>query len=130
MRHYSELKGEALGFLFLLWFLWFFNFSGRIILSPILPLIEDEFMVTHARATSIFMFQSIGYSAALILSGFYSGRVGFKRSIVFSFVMLACVCLCIPLVRAFSVFYLIVFVVGFSSGIYLPAIMPLIRAVI
>jgi MFS family permease len=127
MRHYSELKGEALGFLFLLWSLWFFNFSGRIILSPILPLIEDEFMVTHARATSIFMFQSIGYAAALILSGFYSGKVGFKRSIVFSFVMLACVCLCIPLVRAFSVFYFIVFVVGFSSGIYLPAIMPLIR---
>jgi MFS transporter, NNP family, nitrate/nitrite transporter len=127
MRHYSELKGEALGFLFLLWSLWFLNFSGRIILSPVLPLIEDEFMVTHARATSIFMFQSIGYSAALILSGFYSGRVGFKRSIVFSFVMLACICLCIPFVRAFSVFYLIVFVVGFSGGIYLPAIMPLLR---
>jgi len=127
MRHYSELKGEALGFLFLLWSLWFLNFSGRIILSPVLPLIEDEFMVTHARATSIFMFQSIGYSAALILSGFYSGRVGFKRSIVFSFTMLACICLCIPFVRAFSVFYLIVFVVGFSGGIYLPAIMPLIR---
>ena len=76
---------------------------------------------------SIFMFQSIGYSAALILSGFYSGKIGFKRSIVFSFVMLACICLCIPFVRAFSVFYLIVFVVGFSGGIYLPAIMPLIR---
>jgi hypothetical protein len=29
MRHYSELKGEALEFFFLLWSLWFFNFSGR-----------------------------------------------------------------------------------------------------
>lgn len=127
MRHYSELKGEALGFLFLLWSLWFFNFSGRIIFSPILPLIEDEFMVTHARASSIFVFQSIGYAAAMILSGFYSGRIGFKRSILFSFVILACVCFCIPFVKTFSAFYLILFFNGFSAGIYLPAIMPLIR---
>ncbi len=127
MRHYSELRGEALGFLFVLWSLWFFNFSGRIIFSPILPLIEDEFMVTHARASSIFMFQSIGYAAAMILSGFYSGRVGFKRSILFSFSILACVCFCIPFVKTFSAFYLVLFLNGFSGGMYLPAIMPLIR---
>jgi MFS family permease len=127
MRRYLELKGGALGFLFVLWSLWFFNFSGRIIFSPILPLIEDEFMVTHARASSIFMFQSIGYAAGMILSGFYSGRVGFKRSILFSFAILACVCFCTPFVKAFSVFYLVLFFNGFSGGIYLPAIMPLIR---
>jgi NNP family nitrate/nitrite transporter-like MFS transporter len=127
MRHYSELKGEALGFLFLLWSLWFFNFSGRIIFSPILPLIEDEFMVTHARATSIFIFQSIGYAFAMTLSGFYSGRVGFKRTIVFSFTVLACVCFCVPFVKAFSAFYLVILVSGFSAGIYMPAIMPLLR---
>jgi NNP family nitrate/nitrite transporter-like MFS transporter len=127
MRRYSELKGEALGFLFLLWSLWFFNFSGRIIFSPILPLIEDEFMVTHARASSIFMFQSIGYAAAMIVSGFYSGRIGFKRTIVFSFAVMACVCFSVPFAKVFPVFYLIAFIVGFSGGIYLPAIMPLIR---
>lgn len=127
MRRYSDLKGEALRFLFLLWSLWFFNFSGRIIFSPILPLIEDEFAVSHARAASIFIFQSIGYAFAMTLSGFYSGRVGFKRTIVFSFVVLACVCLCVPFVNVFSLFYLIVLVNGFSAGIYMPAIMPLIR---
>jgi NNP family nitrate/nitrite transporter-like MFS transporter len=127
MRRYLELKGEALVFLFLLWSLWFFNFSGRVIFSPVLPLIEDEFMVSHARASSIFIFQSIGYAAAIILSAFYSGRVGFKRTILFSFAILACVCFCVPFVKAFSAFYLILFFVGFSGGIYLPAMMPLIR---
>jgi NNP family nitrate/nitrite transporter-like MFS transporter len=78
MRRYSELKGEALIFHFLLWSLWFFNFTTRIIFSPILPLIEDEFMVTHVRASSIFTFQSVGYAATMILSGFYAGRIGFK----------------------------------------------------
>jgi NNP family nitrate/nitrite transporter-like MFS transporter len=127
MRRYSELKGEALGFLFLLWSLWYLNFSGRILFSPILPLIEDEFMVTHARAASIFIFQSIGYAFAMALSGFYSGRVGFKKTIVFSFAVLACVCFCVPFVKTFSVFYVIVLVNGFSAGIYMPSIMPLIR---
>jgi MFS family permease len=83
-------------------------------------------MVTHARATSIFVFQSIGYAAAMILSGFYSGRVGFKRSILCSFAILASVCFCIPFVKTFSAFYPILFFNGFSGG-YLPAIMPLIR---
>jgi len=127
MRRYSELRGGALGFLFLLWALWFFNFSARIIFPPILPLIEDEFMVSHARASSIFVFQSLGYAAAMFLSAFYAGRVGFKRSILFSFVILACVSFCIPFVNAFSTFYSMLFLVGFSGGIYLPAMMPLIR---
>jgi MFS transporter, NNP family, nitrate/nitrite transporter len=127
MRHYSELKGGALGFLLLLWFLWFLNFSGRIIFSPILPLIEDEFLVTHARATSIFIFQSIGYGFAMTLSGFYSGRVGFKKAILLSFAISACTSFCVPFVKAFSAFYLVVFLNGFSAGIYMPAIMPLLR---
>jgi MFS transporter, NNP family, nitrate/nitrite transporter len=127
MRHYSELRGGALGFLFLLWSLWFFNFSTRIIFSPILPLIEDEFIITHARASSIFMFQSMGYTVGMILSGFYAGRVGFKRTVAFSFAVLACVCFAVPFVRAFPIFYPIMFIVGFSAGLYPPAIMPLIR---
>lgn len=127
MRRYTELKGGALFFLFLLWSLWFFNFSARIIFPPILPLIEDEFMVTHARASSIFVFQSIGYAAAIILSAFYAGRIGFKRSILFSFTILACVFFWTALIKGFSTFYLILFCVGFSGGLYLPAIMPLIR---
>jgi MFS transporter, NNP family, nitrate/nitrite transporter len=127
MRRYSELKGGALGFLLLLWSLWFLNFSGRIIFSPILPLIEDEFLVTHARATSIFIFQSIGYGFAMTLAGFYAGRVGFKKAILLSFAISACTSFCVPFVKAFSAFYLVVFLNGFSAGIYMPAIMPLIR---
>ncbi|HEX2964950.1 MAG TPA: MFS transporter [Syntrophorhabdaceae bacterium] len=127
MRHYSELKGAALGFLFFLWSLWFFSFSGRVIFSPLLPLIEDEFVISHARASSIFMWQSMGYATGLILSGFYAGRFGFKKSILVSFAALACMCFCVPFVKLFSIFYILLFFNGFSTGVYLPSIMPLIR---
>lgn len=127
MRHYSDLKGEALGFLFFLWSLWFFSFSARVIFSPLLPLIEDEFMISHARASSIFVWQAIGYSTGLALAGFYAGSIGFKRSILVSFATSACVCFCVPFVKVFSLFYVLLFFNGFCTGVYLPAIIPLIR---
>jgi NNP family nitrate/nitrite transporter-like MFS transporter len=126
VEHHKELKGQALLFLLFLWFLWFCNLGVRIIFSPILPLVEDEFAVSHARAGSIFIFQSIGYGLSMFFSGFYSGRTGYKKSIVLSLLISSAVCLLIPFVKVFSAFYLFSFVLGFSTGIYLPSVMPLI----
>jgi len=37
------------------WGLWFINFSTRIIPSPVLPLIENELMLTHAQAGGLWI---------------------------------------------------------------------------
>ena len=126
MEHHTELKGRALLFLLFLWFLWFTNLGVRIIFSPILPLVEDEFAVSHALAGSIFLFQSIGYGLSMFFSGFYSGRLGYKKSIILSLLVSSLVCFLIPLVKIFPAFYLFSFLLGFSTGIYLPSVMPLI----
>jgi len=126
VEHHTELKGRALLFLLFLWFLWFSNLGVRIIFSPILPLVEDEFAVSHARAGGVFIFQSIGYGLSMFFSGFFSGRVGYKKSIVVSLLVSSGVCFSIPLVKVFPVFYLFAFVLGFSTGVYLPSVMPLI----
>lgn len=127
MPRLSEMRGKALCFLSLLWTLWFFNVTGRLIFTPILPMIEDDFVLTHFKTTSIFLFQSIGYALGVILSGFYAGRVGFKKTIVISFGIMACVSFLLPFTNLFWIFYPILFVIGFSAGIYVPAVMPLIR---
>ena len=126
MEHHKELKGQALLFLLFLWVLWFTNFGVRIIFSPILPLVEDEFAVSHARAGSIFLFQSIGYGLSMFFSGFYSGRLGYKKSIILSLLVSSLVCFLIPFVKIFPAFYLFSFLLGFSTGVYLPSVMPLI----
>ncbi len=126
MERYSSLKGKALLFLFFLWFLWFINFSVRMVLSPILPIIEDEFLVSHARASSIFMFLSAGYGIAVVASGLFSGRVGYKKTIVISLVLLSLVNFLIPFVHNFFLFYLFAFFLGFSVGLYIPSAIPLI----
>lgn len=126
MERYSNFRGQALLFLLFLWFIWFINFSVRIVFSPILPVIEDEFLVNHAQASSIFVFLSVGYGAAVIVSGLFSGRLGYKKSIVFSLVLLSLVSFLIPVVHNFFLLYLFASVVGFSVGLYLPSVIPLI----
>ena len=113
-------------------FSFFSGFSGlltlslRIVFAPILPLVEDEFMINHALASSIFIFLSAGYGAAVIVAGFFSGKFGYKKSIVLSLGLLGLVAFLVPLVQSFYLLYLFAFVIGFSVGFYLPSAIPLI----
>ena len=102
------------------------NFTVRMIFSPVLPLIEDEFMISHARASSIYMFHSTGYAIALFFSGAYLGRFGYKKSILAALCISAMLCLLVPYTRDFPFLYLINFFLGFSVGIYLPSAIALI----
>ncbi len=126
MKHHNELKGRALLFLLFLWFLWFNNLGVRLVFSPILPLVEDEFAVSHARAGSVFIFQSIGYGLSMFFSGFFSGRLGYKKSIILSLAVSSLVCFLIPFFKVFSAIYFFSFFLGFSTGVYLPSVMPLL----
>ncbi len=126
MERYSNLRGQALLFLFFLWFIWFINFSVRMVFSPILPIIEDEFLVNHARASSIFIFLSAGYAGGVVVSGLFSGRIGYKKSIIFALALISLVAFLIPLANNFFLLYLFAFVVGFSVGLYVPSVIPLI----
>jgi len=126
MERFASLKGKAFLLLLFLSFLWFLNFVGRTLFSPVLPLIEDEFHIQHARASSIFIFQSLGYGISIFFSGLLSGRVGYKRSIVGSLVVSACTFFLIPASRNFGVLYLFSFIIGLATGVYIPAVVPLI----
>lgn len=128
MIPFHNLKGRALFFLFFIWFLWFLSFTTRAIFSPVLPLIEDEFSISHAAASSVFAFMSIGYSFSLLAAGILGGRIGYKKSISFCMMASALVFLMISLVETFSPFRLLSFLLGLAAGIYLPCSIPLLTA--
>lgn len=125
MAKYNDLRGRALLFLLCLWFLWFINFTIRMVFAPILPIIEDEFLVNHARASGIFVFLSAGYSVAVMISGLFSGIFGFKRSIFFALLLLSLISFVIPFVQTFWLLYVFAFFIGLAIGFYLPSAMPL-----
>ncbi len=126
MEKFSGLKGKALLFMIFFWSLWFINFSGRAIFAPIMPLIEDEFAISHARASSLFAFSSFGYACAVFLSGIFSGLLGYKRSIILSLAISSCIFFAIPSVKVFNILVFLSFILGISIGIYIPSVIPLI----
>jgi len=126
MERYDALKGRALLFLIFIWCLWFMNFTLRTIFGPILPLVEDEFAISHARASSVFVFQSLGYGISVLFSGFLAGPIGHKRSITISLLMSAVIFFLMPLFTSFAMISTGIFVLGLSAGMYMPSIMPII----
>lgn len=113
-------------FLMFVWVLWFLNFVARTILAPLLPLIEDEFFVAHARATSIFLFLGLGYGLSVCFSGFYAKIFGPRKSVCACFLALAVTFLAIAQIHIFELFYATGLVLGLGVGMYLPAIIPLL----
>jgi len=128
MSRFTSLRGTAFLFLLFLSSLWFLNFVGRTILSPVLPLIEDEFLISHAKASSIFIFLSIGYGISIFFSGLLSGTFGYRKSIIVSLLVTALMFFLIPVVKVFAALYAFAFIIGMATGIYIPAVIPLITS--
>ncbi|MBN2402618.1 MAG: MFS transporter [Spirochaetes bacterium] len=126
MKKFTSFNGRAYIFIIFLASLWFLNFAGRSIFSPILPLIEDEYLISHARATSILLFLSVGYGLSVFFSGFFSGVFGYKRTIMLSLIVSALTFFCIYFFKIFSAFYIFNFIIGVATGVYLPAALPII----
>jgi MFS family permease len=116
--------------LLLFWSLWYVNFSSRTVISPLLPLIEDELAISHALAGSIFSFLSIGYSITLALTGLLSSRIGYKRSIALGFAILTAALFCLRYTTTFSSLATVAVFIGLGTGLYLPNAIPLLTTII
>ena len=126
MEKFESLKGRALFFLCLAWLLWFLNFTARTTFAPILPLLEDEFGVTHARAAAIFTCISFGYGFSLFFSGVFATFLGFRKSVVVSMAVSGVLFSLFSLIKVFEVFYVLGFALGVAVGMYLPSMLSLI----
>lgn len=115
--------------LLLFWSLWFMNFSVRTVISPLLPIIEDELAISHAMAGSIFSFLAVGYTITLLLSGLLSPRIGYKRTIVLGFAILTIAVYCFKYTHTYASVVTIALLIGLGAGIYLPSAIPLITAI-
>ena len=126
VARFHALRGKALAFLLFIWFLWFMNFMARTVLSPILPLIEDEFHVLHARATSVFLFIGVGYGSSVFFSGVYARIFGPRKSVCMSLSFLGLAFVGASMVKTFNLFYPVGVLLGLATGMYLPAAIPLL----
>ncbi len=52
--------------------IFYLNFAARVILAPLLPVVETELGIGHGSAGSLFFFIQVGYGVGLMASGLVS----------------------------------------------------------
>jgi MFS family permease len=115
--------------LLLFWSLWYINFSAKSITSPLMPLIEDEFSLTHAMAGVLFFCFWVGNTVSVFCAGFLSLKIGYKRSILISFYGMTIAFILLRFSSSYMIFAAISFMLGLASGIYLPCGIPMLTAI-
>ncbi len=97
------------------------NFTSRVILSPLLPIVERELGLGHGEAGSLFFLLQVGYCTGLLASGFISFRWNYRRTILLSTTSLGLVLLAMSWSASVAMIRADLVLLGTAAGLYLPA---------
>jgi NNP family nitrate/nitrite transporter-like MFS transporter len=112
----------------LFWSFWLLNFSSRLVLSPVLPLVEDQIRLSHGQAGSLFSFVAAGYTITSVLAGLISLRTGYKRAILGSTVIVIASLFLLQYANSYISLALLMFFIGIGTGLYMPSVVPIITS--
>jgi MFS transporter, NNP family, nitrate/nitrite transporter len=108
--------------------IFFVTFISRVVLAPLMPVIEKDLHLGHAGAGGIFMLIAIGYAVGLFGSGFLSSRLTHRGTIVIAALACGCSILLIAVSHSLWAIRLNLILLGISTGIYLPSGMTTITS--
>lgn len=97
------------------------NVLSRVVLSPLLPNIEQDFGISHAAAGRLFLFIALGYSPAMILSGFISAKIRHRYTILLSIFAASGALFLICFAPALPFIQIGLFLLGASCALYMPS---------
>ena len=117
-----------IGTLLFLTAIFFLNFIARIILSPLMPVIEVDLNLDHGQAGSLFLLIAVGYFAALMASGYVSSRLRHKNTIILSAVAVALTSLATSYSYSLWTIRIGALGIGLSAGLYFPSAMATITS--
>ena len=106
------------------------NFTARIILSPLLPTIENELAISHGQAGFFFFLISAGYLLGLLGSGFFAARATHKLTIVVSSAGVGIALMAIALAAELLTVRIGLVALGFAAGLYIPSAIATITSVV
>ena len=106
------------------------NFTARIILSPLLPTIENELGISHGQAGFFFFLISAGYLFGLLGSGFFASRSTHKLTIVVSSAGVGMALIAIAFAANLATVQIGLVALGLAAGLYIPSAIAAITSVI
>jgi NNP family nitrate/nitrite transporter-like MFS transporter len=102
-------------------FIFTLNFASRVVLSPLLPLLEREQGLGHGEAGSLFLLIQFGYCFGLLVTGVISSRINHRRTILLSTTALGIVLLAMSGSTSMAGIRVGLVLLGTSAGLYLPS---------
>lgn len=99
----------------------FLNFLSRIVLSPLMPTIEEDLKLGHDEAGSLFFLISLGYCMTLLGSGFVSSWLNHRRTIIFSSIAVGGALLLVSMSPHLWGIRFGLLLSGMAAGLYLPS---------
>jgi NNP family nitrate/nitrite transporter-like MFS transporter len=107
--------------LFLLVFIFYLNFVSRVIMAPLLPIVEAELGFGHGQAGSLFFFVAFGYGVGLLGSGFISYFLTHRFTITLAGMMGGISLIIIARSPSSGAIHAGLVLIGIFAGIYLPS---------
>jgi NNP family nitrate/nitrite transporter-like MFS transporter len=108
----------------------FSNMLPRSAFSPLLLSVERSLEVSHAAATRIFLYMSVGSGVSMLLSGVVSSRLTHRKTIILSALTAGLSLLFVSYTPSFEVLCLGLFVFGMATGLYPPSGMATITSLV
>ncbi len=106
---------------FFLTAIFYLNFISRVLLAPLLPVIEQDLGIGHGEAGSLFLYLACGSGVGLASSGFISSRLNHRTLITLSIVMAGLSMLAISQSSSLGIMRAGLVIVGIFAGSYLPS---------
>jgi MFS transporter, NNP family, nitrate/nitrite transporter len=119
-EHESGFRNEVGPVLYLA-LIFLLNFTGRIVLAPLMPAIEEDLNLTHGQAGSLFLIATVGYFLTVMASGFLSSRINHRRTIILSAAAVGVGLLLVSRCPGLWGIRLGLFGLGMAAGFYLPS---------
>jgi NNP family nitrate/nitrite transporter-like MFS transporter len=101
--------------------IFYLSFVARIILAPLLPLIEKDLGIGHGEAGSFFLFIASGYAVGLFLSGFVSAWLNHRRTILLTALMVGAAVLIVSGSTSIAGMRTGLVLAGVFAGFYIPS---------
>lgn len=117
----SEPFKTALPALLFVTSIFFFNFISRVVLAPLMPVIQQDLGFSHAGAGELFLALAIGNGVGLLLSGFISRIVNHRKTVGISGVLTGIMAMVTPLAESYAMLLTTLLGLGLAVGLYLPS---------
>lgn len=101
--------------------IFYLNFISRIVLAPLLPVVETDLGFGHGEAGSLFFYVAAGYASGLLASGYITSFIAHRRMISLSAGMLGLALLALSFSPSVAALRAGLFFVGLFTGFYLPS---------